>query len=110
MTSALSLTAPLRSRMPLSWLLLAAASLGCGGGNGTGTVPSPDGSGLQNLFVVPVSCIGSAAVARFNDGDRLFEIILRRPTPGHCPTRTSTRRCRRARPRSSSTPISPRCG
>ena len=76
--STLSSTAPLRSQLPLSWLLLAAASLGCGGsGGGTGTATPPDTSGLQNLFDVPVSGIGADGVARFNDGDRLFEIILR---------------------------------
>ena len=78
MTSRPSLLALLRSRLQLSWLLLAAASLGCGGGgSGMGTTPAPDGSGLQNLFDVPVSGIGSDGVAKFNDGDRLFEIILR---------------------------------
>ena len=37
----------------------------------------PAGSGLENLFDVPVAGIGSEGVARFNDGDRLFEIVLR---------------------------------
>ena len=55
MTSALFLTAPLRSRVPLSWLLLAAAALGCsGGGAPSQTSTTPDGSGLQNLFDVPI--------------------------------------------------------
>src|SRR5579863_7612865 len=78
MTSTASLLAPVRSRLPLSWLLLATTSLGCGGG-GTHpeTTPPPDGSGLQNLFDVPISGIGSDGVAKFNDGDQLFEVILR---------------------------------
>lgn len=77
MTSTPSLLAPLRSRLQLSWLLLAATSLGCGGGGRPATPPPPDGSGAQNLFDVPVAGIGSAAVAKFNDGDSLFEVVLR---------------------------------
>jgi CxxC motif-containing protein (DUF1111 family) len=75
-TRTLSLTAGLRSRLPLSWLLLAAASLGCGGGSPSGTT-TPDASPLQNLFDVPVAGIGADGVANFNDGDSLFEVILR---------------------------------
>ncbi|HEX3902662.1 MAG TPA: di-heme oxidoredictase family protein [Polyangia bacterium] len=70
-------TAPLRLLVPLSWLLCAAVASGCGDASQT-PPPSPDaGSGLQNLFDVPVSGIGADAVANFNDGDRLFEIVLR---------------------------------
>ncbi len=80
MTSTRPLTPPLRFRMPLSWLLLAAAAFGCGGGGGgMGTTPPPDGSGLENLFDVPIAGIGSDGVAKFNDGDQLFEVILRDP-------------------------------
>lgn len=77
MTSTLPLTAPPRSRLPLSWLLLTAVSFGCGDGSGAPATTTPDASPLQNLFDVPVSGIGSDGVAKFNDGDRLFEVILR---------------------------------
>ena len=76
MTSSPAPTAPLRSRLPLSWLLLAAAA-GCGGGSPSATTATPDASPLQNLFDVPIAGIGSDGVAKFNDGDSLFEVILR---------------------------------
>jgi CxxC motif-containing protein (DUF1111 family) len=77
MTSTLVPTASVRSRLPLSWLLLVAAALGCGGGSPSATTTTPDASPLQNLFDVPVAGIGSDGVANFNDGDQLFEVILR---------------------------------
>ena len=78
MTSTVSATALLRSRLPLSWLLVATASFGCDGGGGPTEMTTPsDPSGLQDLFDVPVSGLRSDGVARFNDGDRLFEIVLR---------------------------------
>jgi CxxC motif-containing protein (DUF1111 family) len=81
MTSSLSAAALLRSPLPLSWLWLwlplAAASFGCGGGAASTQTTPADGAGLQNLFDVPVTGIGSDGVAKFNDGDRLFEVILR---------------------------------
>lgn len=77
MTSTPSPTAPVRSRLPLSWLLLTAVSFGCGGGGGPPATTTPDASPLQNLFDVPVSGIGTDAIARFNDGDSLFEVVLR---------------------------------
>src|SRR5580658_13193 len=78
MTSTPFLTALLRSRLPLSCLLLAAtASFGCGGGGSSSATTTPDASPLQNLFDVPIVGIGSDAVANFNDGDALFEVILR---------------------------------
>jgi CxxC motif-containing protein (DUF1111 family) len=67
----------LRSRLPLSWLLLAAASVGCGGGGGPPAATTTDGSSLQSQFDVPISGIGSAWIAKFNDGDSLFEVVLR---------------------------------
>jgi CxxC motif-containing protein (DUF1111 family) len=67
----------------LSFLLLTSAltasvgSLaGCGDTAGTPTLPA-DTSGLQNLFDVPITGVGSSWVAKFNDGDRLFEVVLR---------------------------------
>jgi CxxC motif-containing protein (DUF1111 family) len=77
MISTPSPTALLRSRSPLSWLLLATAAFGCGGGSPSATTATPDASPLQNLFDVPVAGIGSDGVAKFNDGDTLFEVILR---------------------------------
>jgi CxxC motif-containing protein (DUF1111 family) len=77
MAAALSSMATFRSQLPLSWLLLAAMSFACGGAPSTGMATPADGAGLENLFDVPVAGIGSEGVARFNDGDRLFDIVLR---------------------------------
>lgn len=62
MMSTLSSRAPLRSQLPLSWLLLAAVSFACGG-SASVVATTTDGAGLQNLFDVPVSGIGSDRVA-----------------------------------------------
>ena len=87
---------------------------GCSDTAGTATLPT-DTSGLQNLFDVPITGVGSDGVARFNDGDRLFEVVLRdadglgplytrRPaapatTPATaCAVRAPRRRCRWSRP------------
>jgi CxxC motif-containing protein (DUF1111 family) len=57
--------------------LVMAASLvaGCGG-----DPPAPartGGAGLANAFDVPIAGLAPEWVARFNDGDRLFQVVLR---------------------------------
>ncbi len=56
------------------WALLVCAPAACGGSS---RGPSPVPSSLANEFDVPVARVSGNWVSRFNDGDRLFQIVLR---------------------------------
>jgi CxxC motif-containing protein (DUF1111 family) len=83
MTSMPRRTAAPRPWLPLSFFLMngaltavAGSLAGCSDTAGTPTLPT-DTSGLANLFDVPITGVGSEWVAKFNDGDTLFEVLLR---------------------------------
>jgi CxxC motif-containing protein (DUF1111 family) len=57
------------------WALAPAA---CGGSSSATTnTPPPDASALQNQFDVPIADLGADWRTKFNQGDTLFEIVLR---------------------------------
>ena len=60
---------------PRSWLLVVASA--CGSGGGSGVEPEPDGlpSTVVNASDLPITGLSAADVARFNEGDALFEEV-----------------------------------
>jgi CxxC motif-containing protein (DUF1111 family) len=63
----------------LASLLAGGLLAACGGGGGSATPPSDAAvtSGLQNQFDVPIAGLPSAWVTKFEQGDALFDIVLR---------------------------------
>jgi CxxC motif-containing protein (DUF1111 family) len=51
------------------------APIACGGSAPAG--PSPVPPSIANAFDVPIAKVSSSWVSRFNDGDKLFQIVLR---------------------------------
>ena len=65
----------MRRSLILCWGLAACAPAACGGSPPAASTGVP--SSLANQFDVPISKVSTDWVARFNDGDKLFQIVLR---------------------------------
>jgi CxxC motif-containing protein (DUF1111 family) len=67
-----------RRSLILPGALAVCAPLACGG-SPPPTPPNPVPPSLANAFDVPIAKVSSSWVARFNQGDKLFQIVLRDP-------------------------------